>query len=122
MKVIIAGSRDFKDYILLEKSCLFLLNNKLNIEIISGGAQGADLLGEKFAIKMDYPIKYFLPDWGKNGKNAGFIRNKEMVNYGDILIAFWGGQSKGTKHMIDISREKGLEVKIIYYKKITGFI
>ena len=111
MKIIIAGSRDFNDYEKLCEVCDYMLSKQSEIEIVSGAARGADLLGEKYAKEKGYSIKQFKPDWSI-GKSAGFLRNKEMAEYADALIAFWDNKSKGTKHMINLAKEKGLKVKI----------
>ena len=108
MKVIIAGGRDFTDYMKLASACDALLREVTVSEIVSGTAKGADQLGERFANGGGYPIKRFPADWDKHGKAAGPKRNAEMAEYADCLIAFWDGQSKGTKNMIDTAKKKGL--------------
>ena len=110
-KVIIAGSRGFSDYEKLCEICDFMLKEKIEIEIVSGTAKGADLLGERYAKEKGLPIKQFSADWTK-GKSAGYARNKQMAEYADALIAFWDGSSKGTKHMIDLANKKNIKVKI----------
>jgi len=115
MKIIIAGSRDFNDYDLLKKKCDRFFGEKLYYEIVSGTAKGADLLGERYAKEKYYPITKFPADWDKYGKSAGYIRNKQMADYADGLIAFWDGKSKGTKLMIDLAEKKGIEVRIVKY-------
>lgn len=117
MKVIIAGSRDFNNYELLKDKCNYYLQNYDDIEIVSGLARGADSLAIKYAKEYNYPVKEFKPDWDKFGKSAGYIRNKEMAEYADALIAFWDGKSKGTKHMIDLAKSNNLKVKVILYEK-----
>jgi hypothetical protein len=114
MKVIIAGSRDFDDYELLRKYCDFYLQNQTEIEIVSGTAKGADQLGERYAKEKGYPVKQFPADWSK-GKSAGYIRNEEMAKYGDALIAFWNGMSKGTEHMINLAKQYNLKIRICNY-------
>ena len=111
MKVIIAGSRDFNDYETLKKVCDFMLSRQDEVEIVSGTARGADQLGERYAREMGYPIKQFPADWSK-GKSAGYLRNEDMAKYGDALIAFWDGSSKGTEHMINLAKKRGLKVKV----------
>ena len=111
MKIIIAGSRNFNNYEELCKICDYLLKNKKNIEIISGTAKGADMLGEKYATDKGYKIKQFPANWDKYKKAAGYIRNKEMAEYADVLIAFWDGKSKGTEHMINLAKENKLTVR-----------
>lgn len=112
MKTIIAGGRDFEDFELLVESC----KSEFPIsEVVSGGAKGADRLGERFAKENNIKIKRFPPDWEKFGRSAGFVRNREMANYADSLIAFWDGKSKGTNHMIKLAKHLGLKVKVIKY-------
>lgn len=111
MKIIIAGSRDFNDYETLKKVCDFMLSRQDEVEIVSGTARGADLLGERYAKEKGYPIKQFPADWSK-GKGAGYIRNEDMAKYSDALIAFWDGKSKGTEHMINLAKKHGLKVKV----------
>lgn len=116
MKVIIAGSRNFNDYTLVKNNCDVLLSiAKETIEIVSGGARGADSLGERYAHENNLELKVFPADWDKYGKGAGFIRNKQMAEYGDALIAFWDGKSAGTKMMIDLAKKINLKVKVIIY-------
>jgi glycerophosphoryl diester phosphodiesterase len=82
---------------------------------VSGKARGADSLGETWGNEKNVPIKSFPANWDLYGKRAGYLRNTEMADYADGLIAFWDGESKGTKHMIDTANNKGLEVHIIKY-------
>lgn len=124
MRIIIAGSRDFNNYAILKHNVINILlilspSGELNVEFISGTARGADQLGEKFAEEYNYPIKRFPADWDKYGKSAGYKRNEQMALYAKedngVLVAFWDGQSKGTKHMIDLANKHGLRVFIIEY-------
>ncbi len=115
IKVIIAGGRDFDDFCKLCQVCNEFLQDQNKVEIVSGAYKGADLLGERYATDRNYPIKQFPADWRRFGKSAGLKRNTEMAAYADILIAFWDGKSKGTKHMIEMATQAGLNVKIIYF-------
>lgn len=125
LRVIIAGSRDFNDYQLLKKSVIEIICAKTMLsdstKIISGTARGADSLGERFANEMGLEIKRFPANWAGFGKRAGYIRNEQMAqyaaeddNYG-MLIAFWDGKSRGTKHMIDLANKYNLEVHVIEF-------
>lgn len=114
-KVIIAGGRDFNNYELLKEKVDFLLQNKGEIEIVSGAARGADKLGERYAKEKGYPINSHPANWDLYGKSAGYIRNKEMAKYANALIAFWDGKSKGTNHMINLAKECGIFVRVVYY-------
>ena len=77
--------------------------------IISGGARGADALGERFAKEHDIECVVYRADWNKYGKRAGFIRNHDIINACTHCVAFWDGESRGTKHDIDLCREQGKE-------------
>ena len=112
MKVIIAGSRAFQDYELLKSTCDKMLEHVQDVEIVSGTANGADKLGEKYAAENGFPVKQFPADWANLGKRAGFVRNSQMAEYADALIAFWDGKSKGTKMMIEIAQKEGLLIKV----------
>jgi hypothetical protein len=115
MKVIIAGSRGFSDFQLMYAKCEEILANVNEVEIVSGTARGADKMGEHYASLKGYNVARFPAEWDKHGKAAGYIRNKEMADYADCLIAFWDGESRGTKHMIDLATERNLSVHIITY-------
>ncbi len=111
MKIAVVGSRTFDNYELL---CLEL--DKLEVtEIISGGAAGADSLGEKYAVECEIPIKIFKPDWNRYGKKAGMIRNSDIVDNCDILIAFWNGHSNGTKDSINKAKIVNKHYKTIIF-------
>lgn len=115
MKTIIAGGRDFKDYNLLKKQVDYYRLHKNEItEVVSGGAAGADSLGEMYAIENNISIKVFNADWNKHGRAAGPMRNKQMADYADVLIAVWDGQSKGTKNMIDQMNKLNKPVFIVW--------
>ena len=104
MKVIIAGGRDFNNYELLKEFCDNILNDN-DHEIVSGNAKGADKLGERYSTERNLKLTLFPADWNKYNKAAGMIRNIEMAEYGDMLIAFWDQKSRGTKNMMEGLRE-----------------
>lgn len=112
-RVIIAGGRHFKDYERVKSVCDKLFKDKSFVEIVSGGAPGADFLGERYAKERELNLKRFPAKWGKYKKQAGPIRNSEMANYADALIAFHNGESFGTADMIKKAKAKGLAVRVI---------
>lgn len=130
LRIIIAGSRDFDDYGLLletingyfcDMNYTDIIDFPKQVKFISGTARGADKLGEQAAHIYGYEVIRFPADWDGLGKRAGYVRNAEMAkfavadgNYG-VLIAFWDGKSKGTKHMIDLAEKYGLEVHIVRF-------
>lgn len=115
VKVIIAGSRSFGDYDWLCDICdsiLERLSEQHEIVVLSGGAKGSDTMGELYAKERGYIFKRFPPDWNRFGRAAGPIRNRDMADNADILIAFWDGKSLGTKSMIDIAEKRKLQIHI----------
>lgn len=80
--------------------------------VLSGTARGADKLGEAWATWNSIPVERYPANWDLHGKSAGYKRNEDMANKAEALIALWDGESKGTKHMIDIARRKGLRVHV----------
>lgn len=106
MKLAIVGSRTFNDYEFLKQTVNSLSNIKSITHIVSGGANGADTLAEKYCLENELELIIFLPDWKKYGRSAGMIRNKDIINTCDIVIAFWDGKSRGTENSIKLARTK----------------
>jgi hypothetical protein len=105
---IICGGRDF---VPTEADCAALNEQKglLPItEVVSGKAKGADAFGEWWASEHGIPVKEFPANWALYGRSAGPIRNRQMAEYADALIAFPGG--RGTSHMIQTAKELGLTI------------
>jgi hypothetical protein len=117
IRLIIAGSRDFNNSELLDREVDRYLEEILKegceIEIISGGARGADRLGEAYAKIRDYKVKKFIPDWEKYKKSAGYIRNEEMAKYATHCIIFNLDRSKGSVHMENIAIKYKLGLKVV---------
>lgn len=120
MKTIIAGSRSCDKLKILFNAiekCEFA--NQIT-EIVSGGARGADQLGEIFAKRKNIPIKIFEADWLKFGRSAGPIRNKQMAEYADAAIILWDGKSKGFANMIEEAKKNNLRLFIYKYQEDYG--
>ncbi len=114
MKVIIAGSRDIHDYALLE--CAILASGFAITEVVSGVCRGVDLMGERWAQEHSIPVKRF-PYLGQYGKMGGPIRNKQMAEYGEALIALPSGTDSGTHNMISHMRAYG---KPVFVPELEG--
>lgn len=127
VRIIIAGSRTFVNtdsFQILTERCdqvISSLPENADITIVSGCAKGADTLGEAYATMRGYKIKRFPANWNTLGKAAGYIRNKEMLNYANprlshtdkgLLIAFWDEKSNGTANMIQIAKSKDIDVYV----------
>ncbi|MBB6463847.1 SLOG family protein [Flammeovirga kamogawensis] len=121
-KLIIAGTRSFKDHALLDSytkefTAVFNLY-ALNTELVSGGGKGADEIGEEFGRRYGFNVKRFLPDWSV-GKKAGPMRNRQMAEYATHLICFWDGVSPGTKNMMQLAKRYNLTFWVINYKTLA---
>lgn len=124
-RLIIAGSRNYSNAKFLVQSVdkmLIRVKDTHDIVIISGGAKGADTMGEKYAKLRGYKMKQFQANWDTHGKSAGHIRNKEMANYvsenkisdtpyGGCLIFYEGKESTGSKNMFDLAKKMGIPTK-----------
>ncbi len=110
----IIGSRSFNNYSYAKSEILKIIQrNKIAItKIISGGASGADKIAEIFASKFNIPIEVIVPDWESN-KNAGVIRNTDIIKKSDYVIAFWDGKSKGTLDSINKAKRFNKKLFII---------
>lgn len=113
MKLIIAGGRDFNDYDLIRNEADKFISElePSSVTIVSGGAKGVDALGEKYARGNNFKIEIFKADWSKYGRAAGPKRNELMAQYASHLLAFWNGESKGTKSMISLAKREKLIVR-----------
>lgn len=104
MKLIIAGSRTITDYDALKSAMEYMQSVHLNslkiTEIIHGGAKGVDEMAGHYAKENGLKCTVFPAEWKRYGKAAGMIRNREMLEYGDALLALWDGQSRGTLDII----------------------
>lgn len=116
-RVIVAGSRGFSDY----QYCCSILDKAFSKtkpdSIVCGMAKGADSLGQRYAVDHQIAVDEFPADWDTFGKSAGYKRNVQMAENAEALVAFWDGQSRGTMHMINIARERGLKVIICKYNE-----
>ena len=119
--LLVVGTRTFEDYEFVEKkldAMLVNIRDRYNFLVVSGGAQGVDSLAEIYAKKRGMDFKKFPADWGRFGKSAGFIRNKEMHSFiaeypNRGCVAFWDGFSVGTSHSFDLARIHNTQLKVI---------
>lgn len=109
MRTIIAGTRALseKDTHAAIMVCPWRIS-----AVICGEARGPDTHGRIWAESVGVPVYSYLPDWQQHGDEAGFIRNIEMANGADALLAVWDGQSNGTRHMINTMMRQGKPVYV----------
>lgn len=118
MKLIVAGGRDFVNTNRMIEELQKLVDSG-NIpecpELVCGMARGTDMLAYSLWANNRMPIHNFPANWDKHGKSAGYKRNQEMGEFADAAVCFWDGNSKGTKHMIDIMQRLNKPVYIVGY-------
>jgi hypothetical protein len=116
-RVIVAGGRDFDDWELLSSTLDSLILRPEHTVIVSGGAKGADSLGERYAEERGLDLVVMPAEWKRyqNRRSAGFIRNEKMAWFSNRLIAFWDGASSGTNHMIETARKYNIYKDVVMY-------
>ena len=110
MKVAIIGSRglqveDFSPYL-----------PKGVTEIVSGGAIGIDRSARNYAHRTGLKLTEFFPDYDAHGRRAPLLRNLEIIEYSDLVLAFWDGQSHGTRFVIENCKKKHKPIKVFQVK------
>lgn len=106
-KLAIVGSRDCS-YIDITPHLPFVPDI-----IVSGGAKGADTFAKEYAIKNNIPIVEYLPQYDKYGRQAPIMRNIQIVDNCDFLLAFWNGTSRGTKFTVDYANKRKIPYKVV---------
>lgn len=107
MKIAVVGSRNFCDMQLVRYMVeeYFLPSSgqaPYNV-LVSGSARGVDSCAEETAKSIGAEVEIYIPEWDRLGKSAGFIRNRQIIDAADMVLAFWDGESKGTKNSIDLA-------------------
>ena len=111
MKVAIVGSRglefnDFSPYLPEEVT-----------EIVSGGARGIDQCARRYARAHGLKLTEFLHDYESYGRRAPLLRNLTIIDYSDLVLAFWDGSSRGTQFVIENCKKKNKPVKVFTVKQ-----
>ncbi len=108
MKIAVIGSRTvFPSEALLAR---YLSDAE---EIVSGGAKGVDQCAGAYAKKKEIKLTEILPQYEQYGRAAPIVRNKEIVDYADKVIAFWDGNSKGTLSVIQYAEKTGKQCEVV---------
>jgi len=118
MKVAIVGSRNYSDYSFFKQKVDEILKwpkilDDEGFTIISGGARGVDQLAKIYAMEKGYPFEEYKPDYVIFGEKAPLIRNRQIVEECDMVIAFPTKESRGTWHVINLARKAGKTVVVI---------
>jgi hypothetical protein len=114
LKILIAGSRNFRDRKLVE-DWLEMNFFKSEDTMINGNCKdGPDAWALSEAHLYDWKVELYNPNWEKYGKAAGPIRNEEMVKVADKVVCFWDGQSKGTYSTIEYALKYKKDLEVIF--------
>ncbi len=109
MKIAVIGSRNITSIDMAQ----YLSDGD---EIVSGGAKGVDTMAAEYAKAHGLKLTVFLPEYERYGRGAPIVRNKQIVDYADRLIAFWNGTSRGTRSVIQYAEKIGKECQVILVK------
>jgi hypothetical protein len=107
MKLAIVGSRSINKVLAETIIENFLIQRRLPNPItciISGGAAGVDKAAETVARNLNIEMRVIRPNWSL-GRHAGMVRNTDIIQMADIVLAIWDGKSKGTKNSIDTANQ-----------------
>jgi hypothetical protein len=98
VRIIVAGSRVITSQALVEKA---IRESGFSISVLlSGHARGVDQLAEEWAKSNKICVELYPANWDLYGKMAGPIRNGEMIEKAEGLVALWDGVSAGTRDVI----------------------
>lgn len=118
-RIAVIGSRKYKSLELVPQWLEFA-KEKYEAEcggviIISGGAEGVDRTAENWAIEKKVNRDIFKPNYSKyHGKVAPLMRNKQIVESADFILAFWDEDSTGTEHALNYAKKLGKTCIIVF--------
>lgn len=107
MKLLIVGSRSITNF---DLSVYIPPNTEM---IISGGANGVDMLAEQYADKHRLSKMIIRPQYDRYGKAAPLKRNEQMVDMADEILVIWDGISKGTAYTVKYAQKQSKSVHVI---------
>lgn len=117
MNIAIVGSREFDNAHIIESAIRrWMVLSPEGVTIVSGGARGADTLGEQIAKRLNLPTIIHLPEWERYGKSAGFKRNALIVRDADVVLAFFapGPRTPGTSNTVAAAKIAGKTVHVYH--------
>jgi hypothetical protein len=86
--------------------------------VLHGGTRGVDTIAAITAHSVGASVCCYPANWSVYGRQAGMVRNEVMLNEAQrhpeyLVCIFWDGDSRGTKHMIDLCRERQISFELI---------
>lgn len=127
MRVVLTGSRKWRDAQMIRKVLRGILDFTGPYTLVHGQARGADIIGDHMARQLGLEVDAHAADWKGNGKAAGLIRNQQMLNAGcDLVVAFKDDfdhelKHGGTEHMVKIARKAGIPCRVYSHSAIVMY-
>lgn len=109
MRIAIVGSRDYPRWDVIRK---YIATLPAGTVVVSGGARGVDSVAVKDAQLRGLEVRVYPADWENLGKGAGFVRNQQIVDDADKVVAFWDEKSRGTMDTVARAKKAGKPVTI----------
>ena len=113
MRLAVVGTRTFERADLVDTHLDRWRETHADLVVVSGGAMGADRLAASYAKRHNLPLIQYRADWARHGRRAGALRNKQIVDNADAVIAFWDEQSPGTRITLDMAARSGIPATVI---------
>ena len=117
-RLLVCGSRTITDknwiYSQIESYWYEHLACYSNPIMIEGAARGVDLIAKAYAVENDWKVEEYPADWSI-GKQAGILRNIKMYKNTDEVLVLWDGESRGTRHTIELCKKGNKPYTIIIY-------
>lgn len=139
MHVGFVGSRDFEELGRVEAAVAKLAARAPQATVVSGGARGVDRHAASIAKRYGLDrLEWTVSEENRRDRTgrfrivkvlngfvcqsvegadsfptfaeAAFKRNEYIVRDSDVILAFWDGESRGTKHTIRVAETQGVPV------------
>ena len=82
-------------------------------EVVTGGAKGADQLAENVAEELGMKLTIYYPDYKRWKRSAPHMRNDEILQHCDEVLAIWDGVSRGTASVITKAQKLGKKCTVM---------
>jgi len=112
MTIVITGSRKYQH---LDRVTKVIDNLPEGTNIIVGDAHGVDTRVMEMCERVGLRYTVYPAQWEVYQKSAGIKRNLEMLNTCPrLILAFWDGESRGTKFMIDVALKRRIDLRVYF--------
>ncbi len=111
----VSGSRGITDASLVQAAVRWAMSD-VGATVVHVGdcPRGVDPRVVAYAKGNGIEHRVFRADWDRHGKPAGPIRNREMLQGANALLAVWDGKSRGTLNAIKTAEAMRLPVVIFH--------